>query len=88
MDFCLLEKFNSKINFEKCMESMLPYQFGICKVRVIQKVSEVRFLDFLCYNMIAHGQRPLKNFEFLYFEFPYHSYGVFSFFYFCMVGFA
>ena len=36
------------------------------KVRVIQKVSEVRFLDFLCYNMIAHGQKPhKKNLNFL-----------------------
>ena len=54
---------------------------GLSKVRVIKKVSEVPFLDFLCYNLIAYGQKPLKIFEFLNFEFPYHGYGVFNFFY-------
>ena len=49
------------------------------KVRTGQKVSEVRFLDFLCYNMTTHGRKSLKNFEFLNFEFPYQSYGSFSF---------
>ena len=30
------------------------------KVRVIHKVSEVRTLGFLCYNIIAFGQKILK----------------------------
>ena len=58
------------------------------KVRAGQNWSEFRFSDFLCYNMLVHSQKPLKNFEFLKFEFPYQSYGVFSFCYFNMVGFA
>ena len=57
-------------------------------MRTGQNVSEVRFLDFLCYNMITHGRKPLKNFEFLNFEFRYQIYGVFSFCCFLMVGLA
>ena len=60
----------------------------IFKVRTGQKVSEVSFLDFLGYNMITHGRKPLIKFEFLNFEFPYQSYGVFSFCCFLMVGLA
>ena len=58
------------------------------KVRTGQNKSGVRFLHFLCYNMIVYSQKPLINFGYLSFEFPYKSFGVFSFCYFCMVGFA
>ena len=64
------------------------YSELLYKVRPGQKISEVRFLDFLCNNMITHGRKLLKNFEFLNFEFPCQSYGVFSFCCFLMVRLA
>ena len=36
--------------------------------------------------MIGAGQKPIKKFEFLNFEFSYQSYGVFSFGFFYKLG--
>ena len=40
------------------------YSELLYKVRPGQKISEVRFLDFLCNNMITHGRKPLKILNF------------------------
>ena len=48
-------RFTQMLSNANLLQLYQPY-----KVRLNQKVNQVRCLHFLCYNVIAHGQKPLK----------------------------